>query len=48
MITKLAAAKLATSAGIETIITNGNQPDAIYRILNNEPIGTVFQPKQYE
>lgn len=44
MITKLQSAKLATSHGIETIITNGNNPDSLYRIIKNKPVGTIFKP----
>lgn len=47
MITKLRAAKIASSAGITTVITNGKNPNNIIRILQGEAIGTKFeaQPK---
>lgn len=45
MITKLTAAKIATSAGITTIITNGKKPDNILKILAGENIGTKFEPQ---
>lgn len=46
MKTKLRAAELATSHGIETIITNGKAPEALYDILKNqENSGTRFTPK---
>lgn len=42
MRTKLQAAKLATSNGTDTIITNGKRPEAIYDIVNNKNVGTLF------
>ncbi|MBL1211370.1 glutamate 5-kinase [Geminocystis sp. GBBB08] len=47
MITKLRAAKIASSAGVTTVITNGKNPDNIGKILAGEAIGTKFeaQPK---
>lgn len=42
MITKLQSARLATSAGIDTVITNGKNPDNIYSVLQNLPVGTLF------
>lgn len=47
MITKLRAAKIASSAGVTTVITNGKNPDNICKILAGETIGTKFeaQPK---
>lgn len=42
MKTKLQAVKLAMRQGIDTIITNGRNPDALYGILNGESIGTLF------
>jgi glutamate 5-kinase len=47
MITKLRAAKIASSAGVTTVITNGKNPDNIFKILAGEAIGTKFeaQPK---
>ncbi len=42
MKTKLQAAKLATSQGIDTIITNGNNPSALYQIVKGENVGTIF------
>jgi glutamate 5-kinase len=46
MITKLEAAKIATSSGIKTIIANGREKRTILRILKGEKIGTVFLPKE--
>ncbi len=45
MITKLTAAKIATSAGITTVITNGRQPENIVKIIAGEAIGTKFAPQ---
>lgn len=42
MKTKLQAASLATSNGIDTIITNGKNPEDIYKIINGKSIGTLF------
>jgi glutamate 5-kinase len=45
MVTKIAAAKIATSAGVTTVITNGNRPQSMAKILVGESIGTVFLPQ---
>lgn len=45
MKTKLQAASLATSQGIDTIITNGKKPAPLYKIVNGEDIGTLFVGK---
>ena len=42
MKTKLQAAELATSQGIDTIITNGKDPMILHQIMNGEKIGTMF------
>lgn len=42
MKTKLLAAKLATSQGIDTIITNGKNPSDLYKIINGDHVGTLF------
>ena len=46
MKTKLQAAKLATSQGIDTIITNGKNPAALYDIIKGEKAGTLFTGKR--
>lgn len=46
MRTKLKAAELATAQGIDTIITNGKNPEALYDILKNKNIGTLFLGKE--
>ncbi|MGB3512841.1 MAG: glutamate 5-kinase [Microcoleaceae cyanobacterium] len=45
MITKIEAAKIATAAGVRTVITDGKQPSNIEKILNGESIGTQFEPQ---
>lgn len=43
MATKISAAKMATEAGINTIVINGNQPKALYDIMEGKPYtGTLF------
>lgn len=42
MVTKIKAAEIATSQGIDTVVMNGNRPQAIYHLLEGKPIGTIF------
>jgi len=42
MATKLKAAQIATQAGIDMIIANGQQPEALYALLEGKSIGTRF------
>ncbi|OPJ56090.1 glutamate 5-kinase [Clostridium chromiireducens] len=42
MITKLTAAKTATKAGVDMVLSNGNEPSILLDILNAEEIGTLF------
>lgn len=42
MITKIEAAERATSVGINMIITNGENIDALYDIINGKTVGTLF------
>lgn len=42
MATKLSAAKIATSAGINMIIANGNNPEIIKDILDAKDVGSLF------
>ncbi len=44
MITKIAAAKLATSFGVTVVIADGREPDVILRLARGEPMGTRFLP----
>ncbi|MEA4891909.1 MAG: glutamate 5-kinase [Peptococcaceae bacterium] len=46
MKTKLQAAKLATSQGIDTVITNGKKPAALYEIIKGGNAGTLFAGKR--
>src|SRR4028119_2455083 len=45
MVTKIAAARIATSAGVRTVITEGRHPESIEKILQGEPLGTQFEPQ---
>ena len=42
MATKLKAAQLATNAGIDMVIANGETPEAMYALLEGKHIGTRF------
>lgn len=42
MRTKLQAASLAAAQGIDTVITNGSNPDALYDIVSGKNTGTLF------
>ena len=42
MLTKLEAAEIAMQAGGVAVITNGTRPDALSRVFEGEPAGTVF------
>lgn len=44
MRTKIAAARIATMAGVRTVITEGRNPGNIEKILQGEPLGTQFAP----
>jgi len=46
MATKLAAARIATSAGVEMAITRGRQPGNILKIMAGEAIGTRFEAQK--
>jgi glutamate 5-kinase len=45
MITKIEAARIATAAGIRTVILQGQSPQNIAKILRGEAIGTRFEPQ---
>ena len=45
MVTKITAARIATRAGIRTVITQGQHPQNIQKILQGELIGTQFAPQ---
>jgi glutamate 5-kinase len=42
MITKIIAAKSCMEAGIDTVITSGNEPSVIFEIIEGKEIGTHF------
>lgn len=45
MATKINAAKIATDAGIDMIIMNGRNPEALYDLFEDKEIGTIFKAK---
>lgn len=45
MVTKISAAKIATAAGVRTVITEGRSPDNIAQILAGAALGTQFEPE---
>ena len=47
MRTKLQAADLATSQGIDVIVTNGKNPQALYDIVNGKKVGTLFVARKF-
>jgi len=42
MVTKIEAARLATSSGVNVVIADGREPDILVRISQGEDIGTFF------
>ena len=42
MATKLRAAQIVMEAGIDMVITNGEQPDILYDIVDGKAVGTRF------
>jgi glutamate 5-kinase len=46
MITKLEAAELATSHGIDVLVTNGKNPEKLYDIIEKKKVGTLFVAKE--
>ncbi|WP_414619672.1 glutamate 5-kinase [Calothrix sp. CCY 0018] len=45
MATKISAARIATAAGVRTVITDGKQPSNIPKIIQGKSIGTQFEPQ---
>ena len=45
MVTKLQAAKICLDCGCDMVIANGKSPLNLYRILDGEPVGTLFTEK---
>ena len=43
MTTKIEAARIATAAGTHTVITQGQTPENVVKIVQGEPIGTLFE-----
>lgn len=43
MKTKIQAASLAMSNGIDVVITNGKKPESLYEIINGRSVGTLFE-----
>ncbi len=46
MATKLKAAQIANDAGIDMVITNGEDPERLYALLEGKSIGTRFMGKE--
>ncbi len=46
MVTKLHAAEICLSVGCDMIITNGNNPENLYSILDGKSVGTTFTEKK--
>jgi glutamate 5-kinase len=44
MVTKLAAARLATASGVTVVIADGREPNVLERLVAGESIGTRFPP----
>ena len=45
MATKITAARIATEAGVTTIVTGGERPQPLVRLLEGERHGTLFVPE---
>lgn len=45
MITKLNAARICMEKDCEMVITNGNNPDALYDVIDGKQVGTRFRKK---
>lgn len=48
MATKLRAAQMATAAGCEMVIANGQSPEVLYDVAAGKRVGTRFLPKRDE
>jgi glutamate 5-kinase len=44
MVTKIEAARLATSSGVSVVIANGGEKDVLVRVVCGESVGTRFVP----
>jgi len=47
MVTKLKAASICLSCGCDMIITNGNNPEILYDVVDGKTVGTTFTEKVY-
>jgi glutamate 5-kinase len=47
MATKLLAAKIATSCGVDTIVARGDTPELLYDIMGGKPVGTLFKARRW-
>lgn len=45
MKTKIQAANLAVSNGVDVVITNGQRPEALYDIIEGKSVGTLFSKR---
>ncbi len=48
MITKIQAARWCCSHGIDTAIVNGNEPEAVLKLLDGKQVGTLFVSSEVE
>jgi len=48
MVTKLRAARIATEAGCDMIITNGEHPERLYDAIEGRAVGTKFYKREKE
>lgn len=48
MATKIRAAKLVSATGADMVIINGETPQLLYQVMDNEPVGTRFLGKREE
>ena len=48
MATKLSAAQMATEAGCEMVIANGQSPEVLYDVAAGKRVGTRFLAKRDE
>lgn len=46
MATKINAARIATQAGIDMVIMNGKNPEMLYDLFEDKPVGTLFEAQK--
>lgn len=46
MATKINAARIATNAGIDMVIMNGKDPELLYDLFEDKPVGTLFEARK--